>query len=446
MNILLWLSYGIFISVVLSNHEGGYASPQTQPDIQSDRRSTRFFSQPAHPQRPLKFQLQPTQNLTGWSIENSFSKKVISSDPKEDSGSSDRPSNLKFNDSPFDDLYSLKVEFSQKIETGALEQNNIFSLKLLKNPLALSGVGVPALDNIYGLSTTSTLPIPSPFVATDFISQKNALYFTIQHEASFADRFSFSFFGEIYPKIADLSVVPNWPTLDPQNVDTFNLEMEASYQINDATSAYSFVNREGNDVLDLELGLSYQINDIISIYGSIVRSLFPSSSNEINDTGKIGLSFSLFEGNLDTSLSLYKTIANNVGITNEDSSDVIVSVGQYTRQGIELSAFGSPMSGLNIEAIYTYADTTQPDAAQHTIELALSYEISEGKLKGLGVASSIFWESGFTPKQEDIVNPNNIEASAGVFYVGNGYRAALRLENLFMPKDLALIGSIIFKF
>lgn len=450
MNRLLWMSYGIFISIALSNHEGGYANPQTQIaqtqiEIQSDRHSTKFFSPPAHLQPLPQFKLQPAQNLTGWSIENSFSKKAISSDQKENSSTSDRPTEPDFDRSPFDDLYSLKIEFSQKSITGELEQNNTISLKLFKNPLALSGLGIPTLDKIYGLPPTLTPPIPSPFATTDFSSQKNSLQFTINHQASFAEQFSFSFFSEIYPKILDLSVVLKLPTLDPQDGDTFNLEMEASYQINDAISVYSFVNRESTDVLDLELGLSYQVNDTVSVYGSITRSLFPSSATgEIDDTGRLGLSFNLFDGNLETSLSLYKTIAKNV--VDKDKDDAIASVGQYTRQGFELSAYGNPAPGLGLELIYTYADTTQPEAAKHTVELEIVYEIVEGALKGMGVASSVYLENGLTPKRGGIANPDNIEASAGVFYVGNGYRAALRFENLFAPQDLALIGTVIFKF
>jgi hypothetical protein len=454
MNRFLRLSYCAFIGISLLSDAVSCASLEARTDKQSgethpagNRHSIKVLNPPTHPHQLPRFKLQPTQNLTGWSIENSLNKKGISTDQKENSSSGYRFSNLEFSDSSFDDLYSLKVEFSQKVETEILEQNSTFSVKLFKNPLALSGVGVPALDEIYGLSNPPTLAIPSPFTATDFISQKNALQFTIQHEASLADRFSFVFFSEVYPKISDLSAVPKWPTLDPQDGDTFNLGMEASYQIDGAISAYSFVNREGNDVLDLELGLSYQINDIVSVYSTIGRSLFPTSrSGEIDDTGKLGLSLSLFGGKLETSLSLYITIANNVEITDENNSGAIASVGQYTRQGFELGAYGSPAPGWDLEFTYTFADTNQPDAAKHIMELEIVYKIAEGALKGLGVASSVYLESGFTARRGGTANSDNIEASAGVFYVGNGYSAALRLENLFVPKDLALIGSVIFRF
>jgi TonB dependent receptor len=347
-----------------------------------------------------------------------------------------------------EDLYALKLEFNQETTTKTLEHSTQVGLQLSKNLLALSGPD--------SMSARPSNSVPQPFSTADWNSQKNDLQIYFQQELTIAERFNFFLSGELYPAISDPTVIPEWPTIDPQNQSIFNLEMEASYQLAKAFSVYSYVNREDREVLDLELGLSYQLTEAISIYGSVTQSLFPTDETDVNgnaqalaidDTLKLGLSTTLFDGNLEAGLGVYTTLAQNVSLTDDENSELSDQLGQYTRRGIELSLLGELRPGWNLEAVYTYSQTQQPEVAPHSAELITTYEIEQGRFKGWGVTSSLVWENSFF-SSEDNIQPTYLRADTGVFYRGRGFRAYLGLENLFAVDDepWAIVGTIIVVF
>ncbi len=237
--------------------------------------------------------------------------------------------------------------------------------------------------------------------------------------------------------------------------------MEASYQLTDAFSVYSYVNREDKEVLDLEVGLSYQLTEIISIYGSVMRSLLPTEVTDANgngfpsaidDTLKVGISAALLDNNLEAGLGVYRTAAQNVAVTDdasvaESETNISQPLGQYTRQGIELSLFGELQPGWSVEAIYTYSDTQQPEVPPHAAELITTYEIKQGRFKGWGVTNSLVWENRLLANQAN-VRPTYLRADTGIFYRGQGFRAFLSLENLFAvdEESWAIVGTIMFQF
>lgn len=420
--------------------------------IQLDDCSFSEFFANANPAPERLQQLAPPFTLlnTGtWSIQNAFSSDDAFVD-EQDRALAERQStpDLDIDDEDIlEDLYALKLEFNQENNPQTLQSSTQIGFQLSKNPLALSGT-----------DTVPTLPpnsVPQPFSAADLQSQKNDIQIYVQQEVTIGERFNFFLLSELYPAIADPTFIPEWPTLDPQNQAVFNLEMEAAYQVTEAFSVYSYLNREDQEVLDLEVGLSYQLSDRFSLYGSVTRSLFPTDQTDVNgnllqsaidDTLKVGLSTALLDGNLEASVGVYTTFAQNVIIEADQNFEVAERSGQYIRQGIELSLFGEVLPAWSVEAIYTYSQTQQPEVAPHSAELITTYEIKQGRFEGWGMTSSLVWESSFLDV-ESFQSPY-LRADTGVFYRGRGFRAYLGLENLFAvdQEPWAIVGTFIIVF
>ncbi|MBW4552763.1 MAG: TonB-dependent receptor [Aphanocapsa sp. GSE-SYN-MK-11-07L] len=425
----------------------------------SDRTFQEFFSAVAV-SKPLR--LSSPSPANSWRIQDSFQADTALEDEQ---NRQLRPasSDLDLEDQDvLEDLYSLKAEFSQETTTKLLESKTQVELQLSKNPLGLSNTDSPSSAVNSPLLPQSPTAISQPFSTADLSSQKNALVLSIQQEITVGEKFNVFVFSELYPAIADPTVVPEWPTVGSQNQTVFNVEMEISYQLTDTLSVYSYLNREDEEIFDLEAGLSYQLTEVFSLYGSVTRSLyFDEESDEsdledldlspvIDNTLRAGISSSWRDGNLEAAFSLYQTFAQPATLTADlGVTEPSEQTRQYLRRGVELSLVGQLLPHWTVEAIYTYTTTQQPDVAPHSAELYTTYEIQQGALQGLGVTSSLVWESSFLKREDTFgLQPAYLRTDAGVFYRGGRVRAYLGLENLFAfdQEPWAIVATVMIEF
>jgi outer membrane receptor for ferric coprogen and ferric-rhodotorulic acid len=263
--------------------------------------------------------------------------------------------------------------------------------------------------------------------------------FTPVHFGTFAgeaSRIFYSLLGDFFPAVTDITTVPEWPTIEPQDRNAFNVEMETSWQWTKAFSLYGYLNRQGQEVFELETGLAYQLTETVSIYGGVLRSRFPTDTPEAADvlqplvdyTFRLGMVKTWRDGELEGSINVYQTFAQTVSAV---EAERLVN-NYYTRRGIEATLEGKLLPQWVIEATYTYADTQQPDVFLHSAELITTYEIPHGRLQGWGVTGGLGWESN------TFLEPAYLRADAGIFYRGQRLRAYLTMENLFALDARAL--------
>ncbi len=208
---LLLASFGL-IAIAPSAHP--QASSTTAADlgvarIQLDDHSfSQFFADAAPSPAALRLETLSAPLTTGaWQIKNSLDSGDAFTE--QDRALADRQSipNLDPDDEGVrEDFYALELEFNQEVTTKTLEHSTQIGVQLSKNPLALSGLGP--------LPPHALRPVPLPFSVADWHSQKNDLQVYFQQEVAIAERFNLFLYGELYPAIADPTVVPEWPTVD----------------------------------------------------------------------------------------------------------------------------------------------------------------------------------------------------------------------------------------
>jgi len=104
----------------------------------------------------------------------------------------------------------------------------------------------------------------------------------------------------------------------------------------------------------------------------------------------------MFEDRLNLSAAVYDIEKENV--VSGSGAEATLIDGQES-QGIELSASGQPLPGMNLVAGYAFTDADLPDGnrprnvARHTFNSWLSYEFQQGPLKGFGAGAGVFHAS-----------------------------------------------------
>jgi len=103
----------------------------------------------------------------------------------------------------------------------------------------------------------------------------------------------------------------------------------------------------------------------IPIGTSVVGAPTPISTTnqaldpEESETLELGAKYSLFDGGLGLSASIFKVLKSNAVLTDPASGNIQLQSGQKQRvQGLELSATGKITDDLNVTAAYTYLDPT----------------------------------------------------------------------------------------
>ncbi|GGZ32217.1 ferrichrome-iron receptor [Echinicola pacifica] len=168
--------------------------------------------------------------------------------------------------------------------------------------------------------------------------------------------------------------------------------------------------------LSPRLGLSYSLDKNTSIYGLYDQSFVPQSGIiEGGESPKpitgnnmeLGLKRDFFEGKWSTSLSAYRILKNNQLVSDPDDATGIFSLelGQTRTQGIEFDARGKILPGLVVTANYAYTDSEitedinpdnigngVPGFATHVANTWISYSLTSGALKGLGISMGFMYQ------------------------------------------------------
>ncbi|WP_131536600.1 TonB-dependent receptor [Pedobacter nototheniae] len=234
--------------------------------------------------------------------------------------------------------------------------------------------------------------------------------------------------------------------------------------------------------LSQKLGLVYEVSkDHLSVFGNYMNGFF-NNSGIIADGSAIkpehanqlefGVKGDLFNHRLVGTVSYYNIKVANM--LREDPNDANYKVQDGTRysKGIEVDLNANPFAGFNIVAGYAYNDSklTKSDPSTdglrpglsgppHTFNLWLSYRISEGDLKGLGLGfggNAGSWSYHTNTVTTKITIPSYTMLDATVFYDQPRYRIGMKVDNLTSEKTWSVrltpqaparfIGNVVLKF
>lgn len=174
-----------------------------------------------------------------------------------------------------------------------------------------------------------------------------------------------------------------------------------------------------------------------------LKTFRPEQANQIEG----GVKLDAFEGKLSSTLSYYSIRVKD--IVRPYSADPLFSIqdGSQISKGFEAEVIGNPVRGLNVIAGFSYNDSKlekadedvngrRPSTAMspYSANLWVSYRLSEGKLKGLGLGAG-----GNYASDNKILNsvyygeftlPAYTVLNASLFYDHDKFRAGVKMDNL----------------
>lgn len=208
--------------------------------------------------------------------------------------------------------------------------------------------------------------------------------------------------------------------------------------------------------LSPKLGLVYQIlKDRVSVFGSYMNGFFnkagsdaagnafkPEQANQL----EYGIKGDIWNHKLVGTVSYYDIRVKD--IIRADPNDVNYSIQNGTQEskGVEFELTANPVKGLNIVAGYAYNDSKYTRADEtlqglrpalsgpaRTLNFWVSYRISQGKYKGLGLGFG--GNSGSQSYQTNTVKskitiPAYTLLDASIFYDQPRYRIGFKVDNL----------------
>ncbi len=198
-------------------------------------------------------------------------------------------------------------------------------------------------------------------------------------------------------------------------------------------------------------GIVYQPIPPISIYASYSRSFNPSFSRTVNNTQlppergtqyEVGIKADL-SSRLSATLAAYDITKTNVATTDPNNIDFSIAAGAVKSRGVEFDIAGEILPGWNVIAstfvnhAFVSQDNSLPvgdrlvNAPGVGASLWTTYEIQQGKWKGLGFGGGIFFVGD---REAELPNtfeiPSYVRADAAIYYKHNNWKVGLNFKNI----------------
>lgn len=238
----------------------------------------------------------------------------------------------------------------------------------------------------------------------------------------------------------------------------------------------------GQTAFSPKLGVVYEVlKNKLSLFGNYMNGFNNVSGVDISGNTfrpeyanqlEFGVKGDVFNHRLVGTLSYYNIRVDNILRTNPDDINYSIQDGTQLSKGIEAELTANPFDGLNIVAGYAYNDSKYTNAnpsvnglrpalsgPANMFNFWISYRISQGKLKGLGIGgggnmgSSSFQTNTQTAK---VIIPSYKMFDLGIFYDQPKYRVGLKFDNITNEKAWSVrltpqaparfLGSVSLKF
>ncbi|KJZ54705.1 hypothetical protein VC36_17020 [Pseudomonas marginalis] len=200
-------------------------------------------------------------------------------------------------------------------------------------------------------------------------------------------------------------------------------------------------------------GISFDVTPQMTIYANSLHGFTGSSAiNETtlqllppqtSESKEVGAKFSLLDDTLTLTTAYFELQQDNVPNTDPVTRKTIGSQSQLSK-GYDFTLTGELVPGWNIAAGYTHVKFTEPELVTGSVSafstqpgdsatLWTSYELQEGRYKGLGAGVGMAAFSSFTGGAEsDSYNvPGGATTDLSVFYHAKDYSLTLGVKNIF---------------
>lgn len=233
---------------------------------------------------------------------------------------------------------------------------------------------------------------------------------------------------------------------------------------------YTFVSQYYNDDVDEgkhftpRVGLSFSFDERTSIYALYDQAFVPqNASGEIENGGKVkpitgnntefGIKRDWFDGNLSTTVSVYRILKNNeltTGPNSTPTNPTSIVLGQKRAKGFEVDIRGNISTDLSIIANYAYTDSRVrrvtpgvtgiavgdviPGFSKHVINGWINYKLPKQVFKGVGLSLGY---TGLLDRATDnwgttyLSLPDYQKVDGGVFWEGKKMRITANAFNIF---------------
>jgi iron complex outermembrane recepter protein len=210
------------------------------------------------------------------------------------------------------------------------------------------------------------------------------------------------------------------------------------------------------------VGLGYSFDANTAVYALYDQAFIPQAGILLNgDAAKpitgnnmeIGVKRDWFDGNWNTTLSVYRIIKNHEIMGYGNNTGLSMEIGQKLAQGIEFDVRGIVFPGFSVVANYAFTDAkiskvnegvNSADLVEgqrisgsnkHTVNTWLSYKIQYGTLRGWGIAGGFTYladratgsYSSIAPEQN---LPDYFKLDGGLFYEANKFRVTFNVFNV----------------
>jgi outer-membrane receptor for ferric coprogen and ferric-rhodotorulic acid len=214
-------------------------------------------------------------------------------------------------------------------------------------------------------------------------------------------------------------------------------------------------------------GVVYDVTKRISLYGSYSDIFVPQTSGSWPDNkpldprageqSEIGSKGEFFNKKLNASLALFLIRDKNRAYEDPDHPNYYISRGEVETKGIEAEATGSPLTGLDITAGYTYATTVyEKDSTRQgqdvnmwsptqMFKLWALYRFQKGHLRNLSLGAGA---NAYSESKAAGTNYMHIQPSYAVFnaqagcQISENLKATLTFSNISDKKYYASVGSL----
>lgn len=200
-------------------------------------------------------------------------------------------------------------------------------------------------------------------------------------------------------------------------------------------------------------GLMYTIAPGVVTYISHADSFLPVSGTTFGgaqfkpETGRqseIGMKFEADGGRIVSGIALYDLKRQNVSTADTVNSGFSVQTGEQHTRGFEAETAMDLRNGWNLTGAYTYtesevtkdntiANVGKPlnNVPRHSASVWSTYRLKQAALQGWSVGGGLRYVGTVRGYSFNYVIPSYAVADAAVSYLGNGYKLALNVKNLF---------------
>ncbi|VWC48920.1 TonB-dependent siderophore receptor [Burkholderia lata] len=189
------------------------------------------------------------------------------------------------------------------------------------------------------------------------------------------------------------------------------------------------------------LGILYELTDRLSVYASTMRSFYPQRGYLIEIGGEpppysghsieTGIKMNLLDDRLTLTADVFRAQTATV-IQRIPGTDLVNEQGGQVSRGVEVSAVGRLLPGLNVNANYAYNDVQKGVGLPHHSGTAwLSYDLQDERWAGWGAGIGVIARTATPVWGTTYRLPGQARTDLGIWYHAKGWSTALAVKNAF---------------